>query len=94
MGVEVYHKLKLLLAKEGLSAAVGDEGGFAPDLKNAEEAFWYLKEAVEEAGYEPGTDFVFAMDAAASELVSEKTGRYEFPGEAKEGGHLVSRRSH
>ena len=91
MGVEVYHKLKLLLAKEGLSAAVGDEGGFAPDLKNAEEAFWYLKEAVEEAGYEPGTDFVFAMDAAASELVSEKTGRYEFPGEAKEGGHLVSR---
>ena len=50
MGVEVYHKLKLLLAKEGLSAAVGDEGGFAPDLKNAEEAFWYLKEAVEEAG--------------------------------------------
>lgn len=91
MGVEVYHKLKLLLAKEGLSAAVGDEGGFAPDLKNAEEAFWYLKEAVEEAGYEPGTDFVFAMDAAASELVSEKSGRYEFPGEAKEGGHLVSR---
>ena len=91
MGVEVYHKLKLLLAKEGLSATVGDEGGFAPDLKNAEEAFWYLKEAVEEAGYEPGTDFVFAMDAAASELVSEKTGRYEFPGEAKEGGHLVSR---
>ena len=76
MGVEVYHKLKLLLAKEGLSAAVGDEGGFAPNLKNAEEAFWYLKEAVEEAGYE---------------LVSEKSGRYEFPGEAKEGGHLVSR---
>ena len=91
MGVEVYHKLKLLFAKEGLSTAVGDEGGFAPELKNAEEAFWYLKEAVEEAGYEPGTDFVFAMDAAASELVSEKSGRYEFPGEAKEGGHLVSR---
>ena len=91
MGVEVYHKLKLLLAKEGLSTAVGDEGGFAPDLKNAEEAFWYLKEAVEEAGYEPGTDFVFAMDAAASELVGEKTGRYEFPGEAEESGHLMSR---
>ncbi len=91
MGVEVYHKLKLLLVKEGLSTAVGDEGGFAPDLKNAEEAFWYLKEAVEEAGYEPGRDFVFAMDAAASELVGEKTGRYEFPGEAEESGHLVSR---
>ena len=91
MGVEVYHKLKLLLVKEGHSTAVGDEGGFAPDLKNAEEAFWYLKEAVEEAGYEPGTDFVFAMDAAASELVSEKTGRYEFPGEAEESGHLVSK---
>ena len=91
MGVEVYHKLKLLLVKEGHSTAVGDEGGFAPDLKNAEEALWYLKEAVEEAGYEPGTDFVFAMDAAASELVSEKTGRYEFPGEAEESGHLVSK---
>lgn len=91
MGVEVYHKLKLLLVKEGHSTAVGDEGGFAPDLKNAEEAFWYLKEAVEEAGYEPGTDFVFAMDAAASELVGEKSGRYEFPGEAEESGHLVSR---
>lgn len=91
MGVEVYHKLKLLLVKEGHSTAVGDEGGFAPDLKNAEEAFWYLKEAVEEAGYEPGTDFVFAMDAAASELVGEKTGRYEFPGEAEESGHPVSR---
>lgn len=91
MGVEVYHKLKLLLVKEGHSTAVGDEGGFAPALKNAEEAFWYLKEAVEEAGYEPGTDFVFAMDAAASELVGEKTGRYEFPGEAEESGHPVSR---
>lgn len=91
MGVEVYHKLKLLLVKEGHSTAVGDEGGFAPDLKNAEEAFWYLKEAVEEAGYEPGTDFVFAMDAAASELVGEKSGRYEFPEEAEESGHLVSR---
>lgn len=93
MGVEVYHKLKLILAKEDLITAVGDEGGFAPDIPDAKEAFFYLKEAVEEAGYEPGRDFMFAMDAAASELVNGKTNRYDFPGEAKMNGHRVSRTS-
>ena len=93
MGVEVYHKLKLLLSKEGLITAVGDEGGFAPDIQDAKEVLLYLKEAVEEAGYEPGGDFVFAMDAAASELYHEKTGRYDFPGEALMCGHKVSRTS-
>ncbi len=91
MGVEVYHKLKLLLAKEGLTTAVGDEGGFAPDVKDAREAFLYLKEAVEEAGYEPGRDFVFAMDAAASELTNGRTDRYDFPGEGQMSGHRISR---
>ena len=93
MGVEVYHKLKLILSKEGLTTAVGDEGGFAPDIRDAKEVFLYLKEAVEEAGYEPGRDFVFAMDAAASELYNEKNGRYDFPGEAHMNGHKVSRTS-
>ena len=93
MGVEVYHKLKLLLTKEGLTTAVGDEGGFAPDIRDAKEVFMYLKEAVEEAGYEPGKDFVFAMDAAANELTNGKTGRYDFPGEARMNGHKVSRTS-
>ena len=93
MGVEVYHKLKLLLSKEGLITAVGDEGGFAPDIQDAKEVLLYLKEAVEEAGYEPGGDFVFAMDAAASELYHEKTGRDDFPGEALMCGHKVSRTS-
>ena len=57
MGAEVYHKLKLILEKEGLTTAVGDEGGFAPDMRDAKEVFLYLKEAVEEAGYEPGKRF-------------------------------------
>ena len=93
MGAEVYHKLKLILEKEGLTTAVGDEGGFAPDMRDAKEVFLYLKEAVEEAGYEPGKDFVFAMDAAASELVNDKTNLYDFPGEAKTNGHRISRSS-
>jgi enolase len=64
--------------------AVGDEGGFAPDFTDAKEVFSYLKRAVEKAGYQPGTDFAFAMDAAASELYDEQSQRYVFPGEGKE----------
>ena len=82
MGAEVYHHLKQILQKDGLETAVGDEGGFAPDLKNTREVFCYLKRAVEAAGYRPGEDVVFAMDAAASELYEEKTGAYLFYGEA------------
>ncbi len=93
MGTEVYHSLKRILEKEGLTTAVGDEGGFAPDIRDAKEVFLFLKEAVEEAGYEPGQDFVFAMDAAASELINEKNGRYEFPGEGRMNGQRVSRTS-
>lgn len=91
MGTEVYHALKKLLHEAGHVTAVGDEGGFAPDLKDAEEAFDYLMRAVEAAGYEPGRDVVFAMDAAASELYNDETGRYIFPGESKRKGENVTR---
>ena len=91
MGTEVYHKLKLILNKNQLVSAVGDEGGFAPDLKNAGEALEYLMRAVELAGYNPGKDVVFAMDAAASELLNERTGCYDFPGEGSQEGCQISR---
>lgn len=91
MGAEVYHYLKKILKKDGLETAVGDEGGFAPDFKNTREVFCYLKRAVEEAGYRPGEDVVFAMDAAASELYEEKTGAYLFDGEADGAGKPLVR---
>lgn len=81
MGTEVYHALKKILADDGKATAVGDEGGFAPDLKDAFEVFEYLMKAVLAAGYEPGKDIVFAMDAAASELYEDNSGMYYFPGE-------------
>lgn len=81
MGAEVYHFLRQILHEDGMSTAVGDEGGFAPDFKDTREVFSYLKRAVEKAGYEAGKDIVFAMDAAASELYDEKNGVYIFPGE-------------
>ncbi len=83
MGAEVYHKLKEILERDGKSTAVGDEGGFAPDLKDAFEVFDYLVKAVTESGYECGKDIVFAMDAAASELYEDNSGMYYFPGETK-----------
>ncbi len=82
MGAEIYHNLKKLLEKKGLSTAVGDEGGFAPDLADAESVLSFLVEAAEAAGYAPGEDVKIAMDAAASELYNEKTGMYHFPGES------------
>ena len=84
MGTEVYHNLKKILADDGLSTAVGDEGGFAPDLKDTFMVFDYLTRAVEKAGYKCGEDIGFAMDAAASELYDEDSGMYFFPGENKE----------
>ena len=86
MGTEVYHSLKELLSMDGLSTAVGDEGGFAPDLKNAYDVLDYLMKAVNGAGYVPGRDVVFAMDAAASELYDEESGMYYFPGESQISG--------
>jgi len=81
IGTEVYHTLKKILAQDGHSTGVGDEGGFAPNLKDADEVFAYLKKAVEQAGYRLGKDIVFAMDAASSELYQED-GTYLFAGEA------------
>lgn len=81
--VEVYHTLKKILEREGYVTAVGDEGGFAPDLKDAEEVLDYLMRAVEEAGYEPGSQIAFALDVAASELYNKDSGLYDFPGESR-----------
>ena len=81
MGAEVYHFLRQILNEEGYATAVGDEGGFAPDLADAGEVFRYLGKAVEKAGYTVGKDVVYAMDAAASDLYNEETGMYHFPGE-------------
>ncbi len=76
---EVFHALASLLKAKGLATSVGDEGGFAPDLADDEEAIQYILEAVELAGYEPGTDFMIAMDAAASEWKGLKKGEYILP---------------
>ena len=91
MGTEVYQSLKTLLKKRDLSTAVGDEGGFAPDLKDAFEVFELLTEASKMAGYETGKDIFFAMDVASSELYNEENGMYEFPGESKMRGEMVLR---
>ena len=73
---EVFHALAALLKSRGLATSVGDEGGFAPDLGSDEEAIQVILEAVEKAGYKPGTDFVLAMDAASSEWKSDRKGEY------------------
>ena len=80
---QVYHTLKDILKREGLSTGVGDEGGFAPDLKTNAEPFVYLMEAVRAAGFVPGEDFMFAMDPATSELYNKETGLYELKGEGR-----------
>ena len=76
---EVFHALQSLLKAKGLATAVGDEGGFAPDLASDEEAIEYILEAVRQAGYEPGKDFVLAMDAASSEWKGSAKGEYVLP---------------
>lgn len=76
---EVFHALQALLKSRGLATAVGDEGGFAPDLSSDEEAIQVILEAIEMAGYTPGKDFVLAMDAASSEWKSGKKGEYKLP---------------
>lgn len=88
---EIYHNLKKLLEEKGLSTGVGDEGGFAPNLPNAESVLDFLVEAIEASGYVPGQDIKIAMDAASSELYNEKTGMYHFPGESKLKGEEVLR---
>lgn len=82
MGAETFHNLAKILKGEGLSTAVGDEGGFAPDLKSNEEALEYIINAIEAAGYRPGKDIGIALDAAASEFY--KDGKYIFASEGRE----------
>jgi enolase len=85
-GVEVYHTLKKVLKEKGLATAVGDEGGFAPNLGSNREALDLLMIAIEKAGYKPGVDIALALDVAASELVEEGApGRYALAGEGKKG---------
>ena len=76
---EVFHALQALLKDKGLVTSVGDEGGFAPDLASDEEAIQYILAAIEKAGYQPGRDFVLAMDAASSEWKGSKKGEYRLP---------------
>ena len=82
MGAETYHTLKKVLKEKGYSTSVGDEGGFAPDLKSNEEPLQLIVEAIEKAGYEPGVDIFIALDPAASEFF--KNGKYVLKAENKE----------
>ena len=84
MGAEVYHNLKKVINSKGLSTGVGDEGGFAPDLKSNVEALELIVEAVKEAGLVPGEDIVFALDVAASEMYDKDKKVYVLKGEGKE----------
>ena len=93
MCAEVYQFLRIILKQKGLSTAVGDEGGFAPDLSDSESVLEVILEAVKKAGYEPGKDISIAIDAAASELYDEERGVYVFPGEGKMKGGEVLRDS-
>ncbi|WP_047154327.1 phosphopyruvate hydratase [Aneurinibacillus tyrosinisolvens] len=79
MGAEVFHNLKAVLKDKGLNTAVGDEGGFAPNLASSEEALQTILSAIEKAGYEPGKDIMLALDVASTEFY--KNGKYEFAGE-------------
>ena len=93
MCAEVYQFLRIILKQKGLSTAVGDEGGFAPDLPDSESVLEVILEAAKKAGYEPGKDISIAIDAAASELYDEERGVYVFPGEGKMKGEEVLRDS-
>jgi enolase len=91
MCAEIYHELKKILKENKMTTAVGDEGGFAPDLKDSREVLEFIVEAVKKAGYQPDRDIKIAIDAAASELYEEKERVYYFPGESKMNGHKVCR---
>ncbi|MBO8161276.1 MAG: phosphopyruvate hydratase [Thermosipho sp. (in: Bacteria)] len=88
-GAETFHALKKLLKESGHVTAVGDEGGFAPNLKNNEEAIQILIQAIKNAGYEPGKDIFIALDVAASEFYNEETGKYHIDGVDKTADELI-----
>src|SRR5207244_3481928 len=81
MGAEIFHELKHRLSEDGQTTAIGDEGGFAPNIAKADEALSYIMQAIEGAGYKPGKDVVLALDAAASEFYHD--GKYILAGENK-----------
>jgi enolase len=81
MGAEIFHSLKAVLKSKGYNTAVGDEGGFAPNLKSNEEALQTIIEAIEKAGYKPGEQVMLAMDVASSELYNKEDGKYHLEGE-------------
>ena len=91
MCAEVYQHLKGLLKKHGYSTAVGDEGGFAPNMKDAGEALGFIQEAIQSAGYMPGEDVRIALDVAASELYDKRLKKYVFEGESRMHGYRVAR---
>ena len=91
MCAEIYHNLKKVLKGRGLSTAVGDEGGFAPDLATPEEVIDVILEATEKAGYKPGEQIRIAMDVASSELYDKADGKYHFPGESQMKGKEIVR---
>ena len=91
MCCEIYHTLKKLLKEKGLATAVGDEGGFAPDLPGTEEALKFIVEAIGKAGYQPGTQIAIALDAAASEFYDKDIQMYHFEGESRMVGSTVKR---
>lgn len=91
MCAEIYHTLKGMLRSRGLATGVGDEGGFAPDLEDAQAVLFLICDAVEKAGYRMGKDIVIALDAASSELYDAERGCYFFPGESKMKGTDVCR---
>ena len=88
-GVEIFHSLKKVLAGMGLSTAVGDEGGFAPDLKTNEEAISVILQAIENAGYRPGEQIKIALDCAATEFYDSKTGKYTVEGRQMDSAGMV-----
>ncbi|MCM1175214.1 MAG: phosphopyruvate hydratase [Blautia sp.] len=88
---EIYHNLKQICNQRGLSTGIGDEGGFAPSLADAEEVLELIVESIKAAGYTPGQDIKIAMDAAASELYDETTNTYYFPGESQMRNNEVRR---
>ena len=90
---EIYQCLKIILKQKKLSTAVGDEGGFAPDLEDSEKVLELIMEAVKKAGYEPGKDIYIAIDAAASELFDKDRNAYVFPGESLMKGKEILRDS-
>lgn len=91
MCVEIYQILRIILKERSLSTAVGDEGGFAPDLADSQDVLAVIVQAVEKAGYKPGEDILIAIDAAASELYDENLNCYYFPGESEMKGKEVLR---